>query len=39
MTKQEISLPKGVAGKVDVLDTLQIISCKRLMAVRRYGWL
>jgi hypothetical protein len=28
-----------VAGKVDVLDELQIISCKRLTTVRRYGWL
>jgi hypothetical protein len=28
-----------VAGKVDVLDELQIISCKRLTTVRRHGWL
>jgi hypothetical protein len=39
MMKHERSRPKGVAGKVDVLDELQIISCKRLTTVRRYGWL
>jgi hypothetical protein len=39
MMKHERSRPKGVAGKVDVLDELQIISCKRLKTVRRYGWL
>jgi hypothetical protein len=37
MIKHEISRPKRVAGKVDVLDELQIISCKRLTTVRRYG--
>jgi hypothetical protein len=39
MMKHLRSRPKGVAGKVDVLDELQIISCKRLTTVRRYGWL
>jgi hypothetical protein len=39
MIKNEISRSKGVAGKVDVLDELQIISCKRLTTVRRLGWL
>jgi hypothetical protein len=39
MMKHERSRPKGVAGKVDVLDELQIIPCKRLTTVRRYGWL
>jgi hypothetical protein len=39
MIKHERSRPKGVAGKVDVPDELQIISCKRLTTVRRYGWL
>jgi hypothetical protein len=38
MMKYERSRPKGVAERVDVLDELQIISCKRL-TVRRYGWL
>jgi hypothetical protein len=37
--KHERSRPHGVAGKVDVLDELQIISCKKLTTVRRYGWL
>jgi hypothetical protein len=37
--KHERSRPKGVAGKDDVLDELQTISCKRLMTVRRFGWL
>jgi hypothetical protein len=37
--KHEISRPKGVAGEVDVLDELQIISCERLTTVRRCGWL
>jgi hypothetical protein len=35
----ERSRPKGVAGKVDVLDELQIISCKKLTTVKRNGWL
>jgi hypothetical protein len=39
MMNYEISRAKGVAGKVDVLDELQIISCKRYTTVRRYGWL
>jgi hypothetical protein len=39
MMKHERSRPKGVGGKVDVLDELQIILCKRLTTVRRYGWL
>jgi hypothetical protein len=39
MMKHERSRSKGVAGKVDVLDELQIISCKGLTTVRRYGWL
>jgi hypothetical protein len=39
MMKNKISRLKGVAGKVDVLDELQIILCKRLTTVRRYGWL
>jgi hypothetical protein len=39
MMKHERSRPKGVAGKVDVLYELQIISFKRLTNVRRYGWL
>jgi hypothetical protein len=39
MMKHERSRSKGVAGKVDVLDELQIISCKRLTTVTRYGWL
>jgi hypothetical protein len=36
--KHERSRLKGVAGKVDVLDELQIISFNRLTTVRRYGW-
>jgi hypothetical protein len=39
MMKHERSRSKGVAGKVDVLDGLKIISCKRLTTVRRNGWL
>jgi hypothetical protein len=39
MMKHERSQSKGVAGKVDVLDELEIKSCKRLTTVRRYGWL
>jgi hypothetical protein len=39
MMKHERSRPKGVAGKVDVLNELQIISCKRLTTVGRNGWL
>jgi hypothetical protein len=39
MMKHEISRDKGMAGKVDVLDELQVISCKGLTTVRRYGWL
>jgi hypothetical protein len=39
MMKRERSRPKGMAGKVHVLDELQIISCKRLTSVRRCGWL
>jgi hypothetical protein len=39
MMKHERSRPKGMARKVDVIDELQIISCKRLTTVRRYGWL
>jgi hypothetical protein len=35
MMKRERSRSKGVAGKVDVLDELHKMSCKRLMAVRR----
>jgi hypothetical protein len=39
MMKHERSRPKGVAGKVDVVEELQIISCKRLATGRIYGWL
>jgi hypothetical protein len=39
MMKHERSRSKGVAGNVDVLDELQIISCRRLWTVWRYGWL
>jgi hypothetical protein len=39
MMKHERSRSKGVTGKIVVLDELQIISCKRLSTVRRYGWL
>jgi hypothetical protein len=39
MMEHERSRPKGVAGNVDVLDELQIISWTRLKTVRRYGWL
>jgi hypothetical protein len=39
MMKHERSRSIGVAGKVDVLDEIQIISRKRLTTVRRYGWL
>jgi hypothetical protein len=37
MIKHETSRPKGATGKVDVLDELQIISCKILTTVGRYG--
>jgi hypothetical protein len=39
MMKHERSLPKEMAGKIDVLNELQIISCKRLTTAKRYGWL
>jgi hypothetical protein len=39
MIKHELSRPKGVAGKVDVLEELKIVSWKTLTTVRRYGWL
>jgi hypothetical protein len=39
MKKHERSRSKGVAETVDVLDGLQIMICKILATIRRYGWL
>jgi hypothetical protein len=41
MMEHERSRPKGMGAKgvIYVPDELQIISCKRLKTLRRYGWL